>query len=510
MIWFWLLFTAIFVALIGKFYQLSKLKKKLSNLPGPEIHNLLQGNLPILMSRKKEIGFHVGFAESLTGLTTIFREEGICRIWISINPYIFVYSAETIEPIISSHALIDKPNSYDLLHCWLGTGLLTSTGNKWKARRKLITPTFHYRILDQFIPIFDKNSRIFVKNLEEYSDKEDFDIIPLVTLCTLDIVCETAMGVEIKSQDKNRSDYINALYEFSSILMERFMKPWLYNDFTFYKTSDGRKLKKTLTILHGLTSKILKQRKEELKMEKESTKDIADVLDYEGKKKEPLLDKLIKYQFQNNFLTDKDICEEVDTFMFEGHDTTSMGISWALYHLGLYPNIQQKVYEELKRILGDDKEKPITAEVLREMKYLERVLKESQRISPSVPTVERYCSEDIKIKRYAIPRGCIFNIFIYALHRDPKVFPNPEIFDPDRFLPENCIGRHPYAYIPFSAGSRNCIGQKFAMNEMKIIVSRVVMNFVIKSLDPPDKISCSFLLVLRPTGGLRLKLKRRE
>lgn len=187
-----------------------------------------------------------------------------------------------------------------------------------------------------------------------------------------------------------------------------------------------------------------------------------------------------------------------------------MGISWTLYHLGCHPNIQHKVYKELQSIFGDDKDRPITVEDTREMKYLECVLKETQRITPSVPIIERTCTEETKFKGYTIPKGCSCFLFIYGLHQDPKVFPNPEIFDPDRFLPENCIGRHPYAFIPFSAGSRNCIGQKYALLEMKVIVSKVIMNFEIESILPLDKITFEFMMVLRPTKGLKLRLKRRQ
>ncbi|XP_023211181.1 cytochrome P450 4C1-like isoform X1 [Centruroides sculpturatus] len=372
----------------------------------------------------------------------------------------------------------------------------------------MITPTFHYRILDQFIPIFDKNSKIFVTNLKEYLDKEWIDVTHLVNLCTLDIISETAMGIEMKSQNKNKGYYLNALQEFCDIFMVRCMKPWLYSDFIFSHTSDGKKIKEVISILHDFTSKILKQRKEELKKEKTREKNCSEIC--EDKRKEPLLNTLIKYQFENCNFTDKDICEELDTFLFEGHDTTSVGICWVLYYLGLYPNIQQKVYEELLQIFGGDKDRPITTQDIKDMKYLECVLKESQRLSPSVPTITRSCTEDIKINGYTIPRGTTLNLFIYALHRDSKNFPNPEIFDPDRFLAENCIGRHPFAFCPFSAGSRNCIGQKYALIELKAVISRVIMNYRITSIDPPDKITYNFLLVLRPMEGFRLKIRPRE
>lgn len=191
--------------------------------------------------------------------------------------------------------------------------------------------------------------------------------------------------------------------------------------------------------------------------------------------------------------------------MFEGHDTTTSATNWTLYLLGLHPEIQARVHEELDNIFGCS-DRPVNTTDLRELKYLENCIKESLRIFPPVPFYGREVKEDVMINNYHIPANTSINIMTYALHRDPKQFPNPEVFDPDRFLPENSKNRHPFAYIPFSAGPRNCIGQKFAMMEEKIILSNILRHYRVESNEPRDKIVILGELILRPGNGNQLKL----
>lgn len=188
------------------------------------------------------------------------------------------------------------------------------------------------------------------------------------------------------------------------------------------------------------------------------------------------LDLLILAQMEGTqFMTNKDIRDEVSTFMFEGHDTVTTATCWTLFMMGANPEIQQRVAEELKQVFGDS-DRAATMSDLVELKFLERCIKETLRLFPSVPFFERHTREDANlggasqiicdsanlifkiVDGLVVPAGCIVTFNAFAIHRDPTHFPDPEKFDPDRFLPENCQGRHPYAYLPFSAGPRNCIG----------------------------------------------------
>ncbi|KAH7981440.1 hypothetical protein HPB49_024037 [Dermacentor silvarum] len=233
--------------------------------------------------------------------------------------------------------------------------------------------------------------------------------------------------------------------------------------------------------------------------EKEASPTLEDDLHLttRASKRLTFIDILLRYSIQvDSSLTDDDIREEVDTFMFEGHDTTAMGIAWSLYMIALHSDVQAKIQEELDC-------------VLQEM-FTCSLLQESQRLFPSVPVIARSVAQNIKIGEHIVPEESDVDVFIYALHRDPSVFPDPEVFDPDRFLPENVVHRHPYAYVPFSAGPRNCIGQKYASMEVKIIVATLLRRFFLKAIDRRDQLMLTCELVLRPVNGLRVAFTPRS
>ncbi|KAK8738037.1 hypothetical protein OTU49_004365, partial [Cherax quadricarinatus] len=411
--------------------------------------------------------------------------------------------------ILSSQKHLDKSRDYDFLHPWLGTGLLTSTGSKWHSRRKLLTPAFHFKILEDFVEVFNNQSNKMVQKLQQKADGKPFDIFPFVTLCTLDIICETAMGCNINAQDNSDSDYVKAVYRIGAIIQLRQVRPWLQPKILFRLSGYAKEHDACLKILHKFSYDTIRSRRKEyleMKHKKDAASDKEDVI---GKKKRlAFLDLLLEYSEQQTTLSDDDLREEVDTFMFEGHDTTAAAINWSLYLIGCYPEIQARVDEELQSIFGDS-ERPVTMDDLREMKYTENCIKEALRLFPSVPFLARDLKEEVVIDNYRIPAGTTVMVMTYCLHRDPAQFPNPEVFDPDRFLLENVSQRHPYAYIPFSAGPRNCIGQKFALMEEKILLSNILRKFRVESVTRREDLRILGELILRPENGNTLKLTPR-
>jgi cytochrome P450 family 4 len=390
---------------------------------------------------------------------------------------------------------------------WLGTGLLTSEGIKWKKHRRIITPTFHFKILEQFINSFDAAGDVMVEKLKKHLGCLSVDIYPFVTLCALDIICETAMGTTINAQRNEESEYVQSVKEMGRIIIERALVPHKNNEFLFRFTKDYQIQKKALNILHEYTNNVINKRREEL-LKEYSSKQRENSVDMGIKKKMAFLDLLLQATVDDRPLTNEEIREEVDTFMFEGHDTTASGISFALYSLANNPEAQEKAYEEQVALFGKEKNPTVTYGDLQEMKYLELVIKEALRLYPSVPFYARETNQEVEFGGTKIPKGVNITIFAYGIHRDPKYFPDPEKFDPSRF--ETIDGKLPYAYIPFSAGPRNCIGQKFAMLELKSTISKVIRNFKLAPASPHHSLKLVAETVLKSDNGVRLALMERK
>ncbi|XP_003741915.1 cytochrome P450 4c3 [Galendromus occidentalis] len=487
----------------------NEFKYPMMTLPGP--YNLFRLAFPFFddlrfLFGKGDLDLQKVFHTIIQGFSQVAREQGLCRIYVALKPFVFIFDAVAVESLITSNEHIDKADVYRILHPWLGTGLLTSSSAKWRSRRKLLTPAFHFSILDEFVPSVNQQSLILVGRLRGHAE-EDFDLVNDVTLCTLDVICETAMGISVQAQQGFNSDYVQAIYDLGNSMYVRLARPWLKADFVFKMSKEGRKFQKSLVILHGFTRKIIRERKQKrlAQMNGTTTDDLGI------KKRVAFLDLLMDIHVEEGSLSLEDIAEEVDTFMFEGHDTTAAGISFCLYLLGLSPDKQERAQRELDEVVGDASH--ITTEHLPRLKYLEAVIKESQRLYPSVPNVGRNLRKDLTMPNgVTIPAGSTCIVAISELHRNPKYFEYPLEFIPERFLPEgkHLMAKNPFCFIPFSAGPRNCIGQRFAILEEKIIIGHVLRNFSIRSLQERDELFLSVELVTRSLCGLRVRLNERQ
>lgn len=487
----------------------------------------------------------IGNAHELLGSPdTIFQKfyeksyeyKNVIRLWVGPKLVVFLTDPRDVEVILSSHVYIDKSAEYRFFKPWLGNGLLISTGPKWRAHRKLIAPTFHLNVLKSFIDLFNANSRAVVEKMRQEGGKE-FDCHNYMSELTVEILLETAMGVSKSTQDKSGFEYAMAVMKMCDILHLRHTKVWLRPDWLFNLTKYGKDQIKLLEVIHGLTKKVIQRKKEEFKSGKRNLidtssqkagntiavegvsfgqsvglKDDLDVDDDVGeKKRQAFLDLLMEAGQNGVVLSEQEVKEQVDTIMFEGHDTTAAGSSFFLSMMGCHPEIQEKVIQELDEIFGDS-DRPATFQDTLEMKYLERCLLETLRMYPPVPIIAREINTDLKLVSgdYTVPAGCTVVVATIRMHREESIYPNPDTFNPDNFLPENTANRHYYAFVPFSAGPRSCVGRKYAMLKLKIVLSTILRNFRVRSELKESDFRLQADIILKRAEGFKVRLEPRK
>nr|AGQ03779.1 cytochrome P450 4G11 [Apis cerana cerana] len=502
-------------------------------IPGPPA-------LPLIGNALDLFGSHDAIFSTVLKKAENFTD--VVKIWIGPKLIICLIDPRDVEIILSSNVYIDKSTEYRFFKPWLGDGLLISTGQKWRNHRKLIAPTFHLNVLKSFIDLFNANARSVVEKMRKENGKE-FDCHNYMSELTVDILLETAMGVSKPTRDHNAFEYAMAVMKMCDILHLRHTKVWLRPDWLFNLTKYGRNQIKLLEIIHGLTKKVIQLKKEEYKSGKRNIidnnaqksnqtesktnnivvegvsfgqsvglKDDLDIDDDVGeKKRQAFLDLLMEAGQNGVLLSDKEVKEQVDTIMFEGHDTTASGSSFFLAVMGCHPDIQEKVIQELDEIFGDS-DRPATFQDTLEMKYLERCLLETLRMYPPVPLIAREIKTDLKLASgdYTIPAGCTVVIGTFKLHRQPHIYPNPDVFDPDNFLPEKTANRHYYAFVPFSAGPRSCVGRKYAMLKLKIVLSTILRNFRVRSDIKESEFRLQADIILKRADGFKIRLEPRK
>ncbi|XP_067928899.1 cytochrome P450 4V2-like isoform X3 [Watersipora subatra] len=349
------------------------------------------------------IGDILHFPPNLEGMRKLLiaesekvRDKGLFKLKILEMPWIFIFSPGNVEKLLSSNKHIEKSWEYYPLYPWLGRGLLTSSGDAWRARRHMLTPSFHFSILKDFSGSINDHAGFLVDKLRrEHCDTgEQFDIFSPITLSTLDIICSTAMGVDIGALDRGDSEYIKALFVIKEVTAMRTRNPLNTFDFFYNNTRNGRKCNHSIQIVHDFAYKVIR--------EKRSLKEAGEGPSQGNRR--PFLDLLLDCRDEHgNPLTDKEIREEVDTFMFEGHDTTASAISFTIFLLGAHQDIQKQCQAELDEIIGSSLS--ISNADLSKMTYLDWCIKEALRIFPTVPFFGRKLKEEITFGNCSVPKG---------------------------------------------------------------------------------------------------------
>ncbi|XP_050523282.1 cytochrome P450 4C1-like isoform X1 [Daktulosphaira vitifoliae] len=299
--------------------------------------------------------------------------------------------------------------------------------------------------------------------------------------------------------DVNHDIIIQNMKDTLNIIIYRIFNPWYFNKSIFKISTFYKKNIKNIIILHNYINKLFKRSEiEKVKENIDKTKGNT----------------FIEIMEKFDDLTDEDTRNLAHVFLGAGSDTASITISNIIFLMSYHSDIQNMVFVEQNMIFssGDPNRRP-TYEDLHQMKYLEQVINETLRIRSSTPFTVRYIEEEISVGGYLLPAGSILLICIGNLHKSHLYYKDPEKFNPDNFSPDECLSRHPNSFMPFGLGPRNCVGKRFAMIQMKVIISTLIRNYHFhfsEKYSKPEDFKATYSITQTFDEGCYVKFKQRE
>ncbi|XP_043481269.1 cytochrome P450 4C1-like [Leptopilina heterotoma] len=453
--------TLAIICVILHFFGNRELYNKTNHFSGPLL-------FPLIGCTYQFIGDSEHFLKQTTKLSCIF--ESPVRLAFGSHVFIATKDPQQSKTILQSSKAMDKTALYNFSKSWIGDGLVTSKQNLWRKHRRIIQPMFNKKTLQTYFSIFQQNSLLLNKTVESEIDGPEFDISNHIAYITCSNICESSMGVSVKTQKEEVYKFYEISDRIFRVLFKRLLSVWYHSELLFSMSSLAKNYNNDIKNIHNFTDNVILKRKAILQNKKE-----------EAKAKNITLDLLLELS-DNNSLTNKQLRDHVLTLITAGTDTTSRTLAFVLQMLAQNPKVQEKVYQEIFNIYGsDDPEKnPVKYEDLQHFMYLERVIKETMRLFSIAPFLARMITEDLELDGKKVPKGCTAIVAVVPIHRDEKIWPDPLKFDPDRFLPEEVSKRHPCAFIPFSFGPRDCIGRAYAMLSMKVIMVTFLRKYILK------------------------------
>jgi len=330
----------------------------------------------------------------------------------------------------------------------------------------MLTPAFHFNILEDFSETMKKHASLFVSLLKADPTKLICEVIEEATFYSL---CETSFGIEFESREEAHAYFA----PMTSLIIEFFNKtssqnPLVWVDWYYNRTQGGKRWNSSVNELSKQIMGMINKAKKALES--------GETKLHKGKR--AFLDQMVYEQAERGELTDEQIVGECNTILLAGHSTTTGTIAFCVYYLCRHQDVQERLYKEIADHLEGKDFDDIDHGNL---PYLGMVIKETLRLQPPGSIIGRKLSEPMNADGHMLPAGTNLDVSIWWLHRDPEHWDNAEEFDPERFSEENSRGRNPYAFVPFSAGPRNCIGQRFANVETRLFIAALVYNFKMTS-----------------------------
>jgi len=379
------------------------------------------------------------------------------------------------HPDYIKHVLVDNNRNYTkatssnlLFNKIVGDGLLTTEGETWRKQRRMMQPAFHHTRLEKLDGMIVDATLAMLEGWQRaFESNQPIDVPREMSALTLTVTTRSLFGVDLGDEVREVGEVINRAANF----LEKPSSPQLIQSSREFG---------------AVVDRIIQQRKQNFK-------DGGD-----------LLSSMIMARDEHSgaAMDDEQLRNQVMTLMLAGYETTASTLTWTWYLLSQNLWAMDRLRREVRETLG---RRPPRFSDLDQMPYIGMVLDEGLRLFSPAWTMGRRAIADDEIGGYHIPANSVLAICLYTLHRHPNFWNEPEIFDPERFSPENIKGRHKFAYIPFGAGPRQCIGNNFGLMEAALVVACVLQRFELHLL-PGIDVQPQALFVLRPSRDMLMSL----
>lgn len=397
--------------------------------------------------------------------------------------------------LVKDFHLFTNRNKMDAYHSTLSKTMFFLMDDEWKRVRSIATPTFTSAKLKRGLHLIKGCVEGVLENLETASDnQEDLDLKKLYGAYTLDVIAKAAFAADIDTHKDPNNLFAKNVDAFFTISYWRtlvtILLPTIASYFNVTFTKPG-----SFNFFESAVAKIIKERREHPGKYDDLLQLLMDA-EYDEGAKQSLIMRLDSQEghdvvetpgeektwrglkISEKKLTESEISAQCFIFFIAGYETTATLLTYASYSMALNQDIQEKLYGEIMdAFVGPDQE--VDYDTLLKLPYLDAILSETLRLYSPLFRLDRTCAADFKCEDTGvqITAGTRISIPIHVVHRDPQFYPEPEKFDPTRFLPENKSKLTPYTYLPFGFGPRNCIGMRFALLEAKLAVVEMVRRY---------------------------------
>lgn len=363
-----------------------------------------------------------------------------------------------------------------------GNGLTTSEGELWRRQRRLMQPAFQPQRLAPWVAVMSELTATMLERWRPLAARGHFlDIAAEMSALTQRMVGATLLRTDLGSEVKTVSRAMAVVEE------ELNRRVWAMLDVPLWiPTLRNRRLRRALCTLEQVVYRLWAAHHGH-------GDDTGDLLSMLMKARDPRT---------GQAMDETQWRDEVLTLLFAGHETTAAALAWTWALLAQHPHVQARLHQEVVAVLGG---RTPTSTDLPNLPYTKRVIEEALRLYPPTWITARTPLEDDEIGGYAIPAGSVVLLSPYVMHRHPRFWEAPTVFDPERFTPARAVDRPRYAYFPFGGGPRRCLGEHFALQEAQLIVAMVAQRYRLQ-LVPGHPIIPQPLLALRPRDGVRVML----